>query len=201
MNRLNIREPAGNAQILNLMNVTVVETVDSTKPNGVRFEQREALPRFRWASCAVAVEGADSTLDKVFDSGINFENEVIIEVEKLSEELPCGAQAPADINVISLEPARKILEVNNTQPGYLVIADVWYPGWSAIVDGQVTPILHANYLFQAVKLTSGDHEIIISYRPKSFQAGSMVSAASIVGLIILALIGFQVKRSATKELS
>ena len=39
--------------------------------------------------------------------------------------------------------------------GLAVILDPFYPGWTATVDGKPTPILRADFAFQAVPVTAG----------------------------------------------
>jgi hypothetical protein len=67
--------------------------------------------------------------------------------------------------------------------GYLVLADVYYPGWHAWVDGTQVPIELANTAFRAVKLTVGEHVIEFRYEPASVQTGAALTVVS--GLIVL----------------
>jgi hypothetical protein len=62
--------------------------------------------------------------------------------------------------------------------GWLVLAQTWFPGWRARVDGVETPLLRANYAFGAVALPAGEHEVELSYEPASFRTGAIVSLAS-----------------------
>jgi uncharacterized membrane protein YfhO len=66
--------------------------------------------------------------------------------------------------------------------GFLVLSDVWYPGWKARVDGMDTPILRANYLFRAVPVSNGEHTVEMIYQPPSFLAGLAVTLLAILGL-------------------
>jgi hypothetical protein len=63
-------------------------------------------------------------------------------------------------------------------PGYLVLADTWYPGWQATVDGEPTGLLRANYAFRAVYLEAGEHTVEMVYRPQSFIIGAVVSGVA-----------------------
>ena len=72
-------------------------------------------------------------------------------------------------------------------PGYLVLADTWYPGWQARVDGEPTALLRANHAFRAVQLTAGEHVVEMVYRPTSVLVGAAASVATL-GLILLSLI-------------
>jgi len=69
------------------------------------------------------------------------------------------------------------------RPGYLVLADTWYPGWEAVADGEPVPILRANHAFRAIYLGAGEHTVEMVYRPLSVRVGVVVSLATLVGLV------------------
>jgi uncharacterized membrane protein YfhO len=45
------------------------------------------------------------------------------------------------------------------QPVWLVLSENYYPDWNAYVDGEQTQILRANYLWQAVAVAAGEHDV------------------------------------------
>ena len=65
-------------------------------------------------------------------------------------------------------------------PGYLVLADTWYPGWQAAVDDVPTEILRANYAFRALRLEAGEHTVEMVYRPTLVLVGGVVSLVALV---------------------
>jgi uncharacterized membrane protein YfhO len=67
------------------------------------------------------------------------------------------------------------LEVEVTVPGWLVLRDLYSPGWDALVDGQPAEIRSADTAFRAVRLAAGRHEVLFLYRPASFRIGLVVS--------------------------
>ena len=73
------------------------------------------------------------------------------------------------------------IDANLDAPGYLVLADTWYPGWWATVDGHPAELLRANYAFRAVWLTAGEHVVEMRYRPPLWMVGAAISGVS--GLI------------------
>jgi len=108
-------------------------------------------------------------------------------------EPPAAAGAPEpsweaaitsyDLNVIRLR-------VSTGAAGYLILSEVWYPGWRASVDGADAPVLKADWCLRAVPLAAGTHEVTVEFTPSSFRTGSWISGISLV----LALAGFAVAK-------
>ncbi len=67
--------------------------------------------------------------------------------------------------------------------GYLILADTYYPGWRASIDGRPVPIELANTTLRAVKLPAGDHVIEFRYEPDSVTIGAAITLAC--GLIVV----------------
>jgi len=84
------------------------------------------------------------------------------------------------------EPERVDIRARLCAPGLLVLLDAWYPGWVALVDGTVAPILRVNYYFRGVMLPAGEHTVQYVYQPRSLAWGAGVTAVS--GIILLGFI-------------
>jgi hypothetical protein len=85
--------------------------------------------------------------------------------------------------------------------GYLVVADQYYPGWRASLDGLDKPILRANYVQRAIALPAGKHKVVFSYKPESYRIGLLISSIALGLLALTALIGIVIgrKTSATNS--
>jgi hypothetical protein len=81
---------------------------------------------------------------------------------------------------LALDPNRFTTQVMLDRYGWVVVSDVYYPGWRAFVDGQPQPTLRANYLFRAVAVPAGQHTVTFEYAPLSVTMGLAISAAAIV---------------------
>jgi len=60
----------------------------------------------------------------------------------------------------------------------LVLADAWYPGWRARVDGAEAPVLRVNGLFRGVRVPAGARRVVLRFEPWTFTAGAWTSLAS-----------------------
>lgn len=78
------------------------------------------------------------------------------------------------------------VEIGVETPGaaLLRLADLWYPDWSATVDGKPTPILRADHALRAVVVPAGSHRVAFRFRSASVRRGLMLSLAS-TGLALL----------------
>jgi len=75
---------------------------------------------------------------------------------------------------VSLQPAfierysPNAIDVNitTTVPGYLVLSEIWYPGWSARDNNEPIAIERYKGIFRAVYLDPGQHRVSFTYFPK-----------------------------------
>jgi hypothetical protein len=176
---------------LNLMAVSTVENNETAGKNEVVFEPIQSGERLRWVACAQAATGADNAWGALSGGQFDPGSQVIIEEERAASIPDCRqAQARADVQIVDEHANQLAARVQSSSPGWLVLSDVWYPGWQTRVDGHGTQIWRANYLFRAVHLEAGTHEVLFSYTPWSFYLGSL---ATLMAAIILWL-AFRIKR-------
>jgi hypothetical protein len=68
--------------------------------------------------------------------------------------------------------------------GWLVVRDLYWPGWKARVDGRPVPLLPADGVFRAVALPAGTHQVEFRYRPLSFGLGGVLAVLAGLGLLL-----------------
>jgi Bacterial membrane protein YfhO len=107
--------------------------------------------------------------------------------EELSSFLTGGQpQASETIRVIQVAAGRVELRVDLHAPGVVVLADVYYPGWTLTIDGQSAEILRVNRMMRGAAVAPGSHLLVYTYRPRSFRLGLTISVAT---LSVVALLG------------
>jgi hypothetical protein len=106
---------------------------------------------------------------------------------------------PAGSAQITAEGATSVdLSVDALSDGYVVLADAFYPGWSATVDGSAAPILRANFSSRAVAVRAGRHQVRMQYEPPGFATGWRVSTLALGVLFAwLAVAAIRARRSPT----
>jgi hypothetical protein len=72
-----------------------------------------------------------------------------------------------------------IVDVGTTAKGWLLLTDVYYPGWTCQVDGVTRKVYRGDYLFRAVQLDAGRHEVVFRFEPQSYRWGKWISLAAL----------------------
>ncbi|MBK9515877.1 MAG: hypothetical protein IPO09_00735 [Anaeromyxobacter sp.] len=104
-----------------------------------------------------------------------------------------GRPSAAPGRVLSVERGLESLRVEAETAGdaTLLIADAWWPGWEATIDGARASILPADVVLRAVPWPAGRHVLEMRYRPPEVAAGLLASA---LGLGLLLAWGARLRR-------
>ena len=87
------------------------------------------------------------------------------------------------------------IDLDSGANGYLVLADIWFPGWKCTVDGRPTPIYRANYLFRAIELPASGREVVFQFEAPSYETGKLISS-----LALGCVMGFTCLRGSARAL-
>ncbi len=77
------------------------------------------------------------------------------------------------------------VEAEAAAPTVLVLAQNFYPGWRATVNGQPAPVLRANHAFQAIAIPAGKSTIQLDYVDWPFRFGVGISLLTLAGCGVL----------------
>jgi len=85
-------------------------------------------------------------------------------------------------------PGRWRIRADGPQPALVVVAEAWFPGWEARVDGRRAPVVEADGGFIGVPVDSGAHVVTLEYhRPGAAVAGRLITGATLLSLVGLAV--------------
>jgi len=84
-------------------------------------------------------------------------------------------------------PERRIFEVSSPEGGWFSLAEQYFPGWEARVDGARVPIQRWEGAFQAIFVSAGRHRVEFRYSSPGFRVGAAVSLLALAAAAILAL--------------
>jgi hypothetical protein len=84
--------------------------------------------------------------------------------------------------IVETTPDRVVIRTQASRPALLVLADNYYPGWQATVNGTDARILRANHTFRGVRVDAGASEVVFEFRPRELYLGLYIYLA---GLLLL----------------
>ncbi len=155
---------------------------------GAAFVYRNpgVFPRARLTGRPVYARDEDDALATVIRLGPEIRKRLV--VEDPGRPLAVDATVSGHCRITRDDPEHVTIETDSEGPAYLVLADTFDPGWSAMVDDSPAPIRPAWIAFRAVFLQAGHHRVDFRYRPAGFTAGLALSLAGLAaGSILLIL--------------
>jgi hypothetical protein len=151
--------------------------------DGRIYRSETALPRTFVVSRARCV-GDEQALHLIRERAVDFRQEVLLAgcaTAPLASDGPFNATAVIE----HYAPHRVVISAASDHPGYLVLTDTWFPGWTAHVDGRESPVERADYAFRAVRLEPGRHEVEFFYDPGSVRLGLALSVLALLAIVAL----------------
>jgi len=100
-----------------------------------------------------------------------------------------GDASGAQVQVTRYEPQRIELETHNQQAGFLVLSEVYYPGWEARIDGQKMPVHRVDYTLRGMIVPAGSHHIEMIFHPPTFRAGAVCASLGVALLVAGVVVG------------
>ena len=92
----------------------------------------------------------------------------------------------ATVTLKSYEPDRLVYDVKSTNGGVLVFSEIYYPGWTATIDGNDVPVGRVNYVLRALNMKPGNHKVELTFKPKTVvMTERIANTASAILVIIL----------------
>ena len=92
------------------------------------------------------------------------------------------------VTITAYEPNCLTYDVNSGKGGVLVFSEVYYPGWTATIDGESVELGRVDYLLRAMQVKPGRHEVVLSFFPKSVNTTETFAYLA-YGVLILVVLG------------
>jgi hypothetical protein len=141
------------------------------------------------------VDNANQELDMTGKLALRHE---AVADKKFSQQL--GEAVAQDTNSVvrltAYEPNKLSYEVSSGKGGVIVLSEIYYPGWTATVDGVEQELGRVDYVLRVLQVKPGKHEVVLSFFPKSIKRTETVAYVAYVVLLlaILYLIAVYVRR-------
>jgi len=105
------------------------------------------------------------------------------------------------VMLLKYEPNQLTYEVNSGKGGVVVFSEIYFPGWTAKVDGVEQELGRVDYVLRALQVKPGKHEVVLSFFPKSIDRTETIAyvAYAVLLIILLYLVWVAVRKKDEKK--
>ena len=82
-------------------------------------------------------------------------------------------------------------DAESDEDGIIVFSEIYYPGWTATVDGVETEVLRVNYVLRAIRVPKGRHKVVMLFDPQTVKVteGVAYGALAVLALLVIIMTG------------
>ncbi|MCL4390448.1 MAG: YfhO family protein [Patescibacteria group bacterium] len=150
------------SKLFNLLNVKYLLSLDPVADPQYQlvFQERETkvyenkavLPRAFFVAQVVSSSGEQDTINRMFAADFDPANTAVVQNQSFFSH-------PGQAQIKIYNENSVVVETSNTDAGFLVLTDNFYPGWQATIDGQKTTIYLTDFAFRGVVVPAGQHVV------------------------------------------
>ena len=144
------------------------------------------------------VKNANEELDGL--GKLDLRHEAIADARFRSQLGESKAQDSTSIvKITAYEPNQLTYDVRSATGGIVVFSEIFYPEWTATVDGKAVELGRVNYMLRALNVDKGHHTVVLTFDPKSVKQTETVAYLSYGVLLLVVLLGVYFKRKEDKK--
>jgi hypothetical protein len=156
-----------------------------TRAGGVvLYENPQAFPRAFYVPTAVSEPDAARRVEMLAAGDLDLRRTVVLDRPPPAGTAVGPPDASGDVRIESDRAERVQLRVRADAPGFVVLTDQDYPGWTVTVNGERAPVLAANHAFRAVPVPAGESTVVWTYRPWPVWIGGAISLATLAAVAL-----------------
>ncbi len=184
---------------LDILNVRYVVSAGKHVDGNVVFEKGKwkvyetdtALPRAWIVSRTIVEPSAEQARFRIENPQFDARHMAIVS-EPLEQQLSSKPELQQLVSFTRYEANRLEMEIQSEETGFLVLSEVYYPGWQAAVNGTPTKIYRADSVLRGIIVPPGKSKVVFHYRPLSFLLGAGLSALTLAAVVA---VGIAARRS------
>lgn len=144
------------------------------------------------------VKNANEELDAL--GKLNLRHEAVADARFQS---PLGESKNQDstsiVKLTAYDPNQLTYDVRSATGGIVVFSEIFYPEWTATVDGKPVEIGRVDYVLRALNVDKGHHKVVLTFDPKSVKQTETVAYLSYGVLLLVVLFAVYFKRKEDKK--
>jgi len=171
--------------------------------NGVRFpiENNAAFGNAWFVNNVKYVDNANEEIDALHTE--NPRHTAVIDRQFESALDGCQFNAAAADSTRTIRQTRLIsdevdYDVNSQHGGLVVFSEIYYPGWTATIDGKPATIVRADYVLRAMYVPAGKHQIHMEFHPQTVKTTETIATVAFYVLLLIiaaaAFVGWKKKK-------
>jgi len=144
------------------------------------YENLGAKPRCFLVGALETIPDVNELFERMLDPTYRPDRTAITEIAVPG---PIPSIPSSDVGVariLEYSPSRVRVAVEARQPAVLVLADAFYPGWHAALDGVPLDLFPVYYAFRGAVVPAGEHTVTYTYEPLTLRIGFWISFAALV---------------------
>ena len=103
------------------------------------------------------------------------------------------------VKLTAYEPNQLTYDVRSATGGIVVFSEIFYPEWTATVDGKPVEIGRVDYVLRALNVDKGHHKVVLTFDPKSVKQTETVAYLPYGVLLLVVLFAVYFKRKEDKK--
>lgn len=144
------------------------------------------------------VKNANEELDAL--GKLNLRHEAVAD-ERFQSQLgeSKNQDSTSIVKLTAYEPNQLTYDVRSATGGIVVFSEIFYPEWTATVDGKPVEIGRVDYVLRALNVDKGHHKVVLTFDPKSVKQTETVAYLSYGVLLLVVLFAVYFKRKEDKK--
>ena len=168
------RAIAANPRLLHGLSANyLVDARGRLEVNPSALPRVSAPPKVVWVSIASGAFAQLASLDPAQGSVVEGAPQNLVQ------------QQPSELTVTGYREDFYQVRYSAAAETLIRIAVPYAPGWHATVDGTSAAVLPADYALCGIIVPTGAHQLTLQFRPDYFLAGSALSIAAAIGMVLL----------------
>jgi hypothetical protein len=140
------------------------------------------LPRALWAKEVVAVEDERQMVALMEEKQLDHTAIILGTSRSLLSSKPFHRD---QVDILEAYGGFLALQTQNAGPRFLIVSEIWHPGWTATIDGEKLELHRANLTFMGAWIPPGEHRLELHFRPIYWRVGIAISLMSFLAFTLL----------------
>ncbi len=180
---------------LDILNVKFAISVDPARGTLGLAPHTGYFPRCRMVYDYIVQPDENRILPALYDSAFDHRKTVVLEEKPFMPPDSSAYDTSWSCRITDYTLNSMEMDVTTPKSGLLVLSEIYYPSWKAVVDGKPAQVFRADYALRAIPLEKGRHRVSCFFSTDVFRKGLMLSLVSLFCTLALGVIGMIKKNS------